>query len=77
MEQEVYEVKAVLDDNVEELLKNLGLLDELKAGRLTCALCGNPISLENFGGVFKKNGKVKVFCSEPTCFNRAIEEAHR
>ena len=77
MEQEVFEVKAVLDDDIEELLKNLGLLEELKAGGLTCALCSNPISLENFGGVFKKNGEIRVFCSEPICFSRAIEEAHK
>ncbi|MGC8894466.1 MAG: hypothetical protein ACP5QG_06425 [candidate division WOR-3 bacterium] len=75
--QEVFEVKVVLDDDVEELLKNMGLLDGLKAGRLTCALCGNLVSLDNFGGVFRKNGVIKVFCSEPLCFNRAIEEAHK
>ena len=77
MKQEVFEVKVVLDDDVEDLLKNLGLLDEMRAGSLTCALCSNPITLENFGGVFKKNGEIKVFCSDPICFSRAIEEAHK
>lgn len=79
MKRKVSEItlKAVLDQDVEELLKNLGLLDEMRSGSLTCALCGNPISLEIFSGVFKKNGEIRVFCGELLCFNGAIEEAHR
>ena len=61
------EVKAVYDDDLEQVLANLGILDELVAGELSCAVCGCQVDLDNLGAIFPNNDKIGVSCDNTRC----------
>ena len=65
------EVKAVYDQHLEQVLKNLGILDKLIAGELNCEVCGCQVDLDNLGTIFPDDDKVGVSCDNSRCI-RAI-----
>ena len=58
---------AVDSDSLVELLDELGILDDVQAGRLSCPSCGEKLSLESVGGLYQIEGGFHVFCSSPNC----------
>lgn len=60
-------LRAVHDDDLEKVLDALGLLEDVKAGRTRCAVCHDPVNLDNLHAVFPDGGDVKVTCSKPEC----------
>lgn len=58
---------AIYDDDLEKLLENIGLLATLKAGKLHCHVCSDPITLESFYAAYPNSGAVRVVCSKPRC----------
>ncbi len=65
------EVKAIYDQDLEQVLANLGILDKLIAGELNCAVCGCQVDLDNLGTIFPDDDKVGVSCDNSRCI-RAI-----
>lgn len=63
-------VHAIHARDIEGALKELGLLDQLAAGELTCALCGQPISINDIQCLFMQDDRIKVCCKGPDCFQR-------
>ena len=61
------EVKAVYDQDLQQVLANLGILDELTAGELSCAVCGCPVDLDNLGTIFPDGDSVGVSCDNDRC----------
>lgn len=61
------EVKAVYDQDLQRVLANLGILDELIAGKLGCAVCGCQVDLDNLGTIFPEDDKVRVSCDNNRC----------
>ena len=64
------EVKAVYDQDLEQVLANLGILDELVTGKLTCAVCGCQVDLDNLGTIFPDGDKVGISCDNDRCVRR-------
>ena len=60
-------LRAVHDNDLEELLDSLGLISKLKAGKLKCAFCGEVITFENLHSIFPDSGAIKLTCSNPEC----------
>ena len=67
-------IRAVHDADVNSFLQKIGLLEGMKNGRLTCSFCNCVLSIDNFGGVFKENGKLKSFCQKTECYLEALKE---
>lgn len=65
-------LKAVHDADLESVLADLGLLAELKEGRLRCAICGCSVSEENLRCIFPQGAEIKVCCDKPDCFVKAV-----
>jgi len=61
------EVKAVYDQDLEQVLKNLGILDKLVAGELNCVVCGCEVDLDNLGAIFPEDNEVGVSCDNNRC----------
>ena len=61
------ELKAIYDQDLEQVLVNLGILDELVAGELTCSICGGKVDLDNLGTIFPDDEKVGVSCDNDRC----------
>jgi len=61
------EVKAVYDQDLEQVLANLGILDKLISGELSCAVCGCQVDLDNLGAIFPDGDEVGVSCDNDRC----------
>lgn len=61
------QIKAVYDHQLESLLASLGILDELIAGEIKCAVCECQVSLDNLGAIFPDGDNVGVCCDNERC----------
>jgi len=61
------EVKAIYDQDLEQVLANLGILDKLIAGELSCPVCGCQVDLDNLGTIFPDGDEVGVSCENSRC----------
>lgn len=61
------EVKAVYEQDLEQVLSNLGILDDLVAGKLNCAVCGRQVDLDNLGAIFSDDDGVGISCDNDMC----------
>lgn len=60
-------VKAVHDSDLEQLLKKLGIFDDLIAGKLNCIVCGRLVDLDNLGTIFPRDNEICVSCDNSRC----------
>lgn len=65
-------VDAVYDDDLLELLENLGLKNKFLNGKLTCAFCNSIITWDNLHSIFPDSGAIKQCCTNPECVNILI-----
>lgn len=71
--QEKMTLRAVYAKDVEKLLESLGMLKEIKNGQLNCFFCNETVTLENFGGIIRKNGRLKTFCNKIDCYLKMLK----
>jgi len=67
MKKDREKIKAVHDDNLIPLLKNLGLYDGLMAGKIKCKFCREAVTLDNLSAVVPDSGNVGLACDKPRC----------
>lgn len=60
-------VNAVHDEDLERVLRDLGIFDDLVSGRLRCRNCDCVVGLSNLGAVLAEDGAVRVACMEKAC----------
>jgi hypothetical protein len=60
-------INAVHDDNLKNLLKNIGYFDKVKKGDIKCKFCRDVITLENISAIFPESGSIKLICDKPVC----------
>ncbi len=63
-------VKAVHDSDLLEVLKSLGVLEDIENNKATCAFCKDSVNLENLEAIFQKEGGVNLICSKPECISK-------
>lgn len=66
-------IKVVHDADLNSFLQRLGLFDDMKNGQLRCTFCDCILTFDNFGGVFKENGELKLFCQKSECYLEALK----
>jgi hypothetical protein len=62
---------AVDDRNLADILKKLGIYGDVAAGRLSCYVCGRHITMQNIGGIFKREGRIRLVCNDIKCLYEA------
>jgi len=72
---ERYEVTAVHEKNLEEVLKGLGLLDSVKNGNVVCKFCEKRITLDNLNCIYPKDNGIIFCCDNLSCYQKALEDA--
>lgn len=60
-------IKAVHSADLQNFLTSLGIWDDIQNGRMTCAVCGDVITIDNFQAVFPEEGKIRAICNKPDC----------
>ncbi|MDH5505761.1 MAG: hypothetical protein OEZ02_00890 [Anaerolineae bacterium] len=59
--------KYVYDDDLTQLLKNLGVYGKFNAKKFKCPFCQNVITWDNLNSIFPDSGAVKLSCNQPGC----------
>jgi len=60
-------IHAVYDEELESLLKSLGLFHDFTEGKLRCSICHDVITWDNLNAFYPDSGAVKVTCTRPEC----------
>jgi hypothetical protein len=63
-------VDAVHDVDLQNLLKSLGLADDLADGELSCEFCQTSIHLDAVGAIFPRRQTISVVCDSAGCMAR-------
>lgn len=63
-------IKAVHDSDLLEVLKSLGVLEDIENNKATCIFCRDLVSLETIEAIFQKEGRIKFICSKPECISK-------
>lgn len=63
---------AVHEHDLEKLLSSLDLLEEIRSGKVKCAICGDPVMLKNFQCVYAECNEIRVCCSKLTCYQQVL-----
>ena len=71
---EKHVIKAVHEKNVEELLVSLGMLEELKSGKLNCSKCNRVINMQNLLCLYPDGDKVRICCNARECYESVLRE---
>ena len=65
------EMKAILDQDFENLLRKLNVYDEVIAGNIHCSFCDDIV---NISMVFPQNGKVGFCCNKKNCVDKLLKQ---
>jgi hypothetical protein len=60
-------LRAVHDDDLETYLQSLGLLSDVRAARLKCKFCRQPVTLATLHALLPESGTIHVVCANADC----------
>jgi hypothetical protein len=61
------EINAVYDTDLEQVLRQLGMLDALIEGKINCYICKRTVDLDNLGAIFPSENEIKILCDNDKC----------
>lgn len=70
MKQKV--LPAVHEHDLGRLLSSLNMLDEIRNGKINCAICGDTVMLNNFQCIYVESGEIRVCCTKLTCYQHVL-----
>ena len=62
-------IKAVHDEDLENVLETLGLTSKIRRHEITCNFCGTVITYDNLHSFFPLSGDIKFTCDNPQCID--------
>lgn len=67
-------LKAVHDDDVEQLLQSLNMLDPITKGECKCIYCNEIITLDNIAAVVPLDKGIHFVCNNNSCYGKLLLE---
>lgn len=67
MKKDKEKIKAIHDDKLIELLKNLGLYEDLINSKIKCKFCKEIVTLDNLSAIIPDSGNIGLSCDKPQC----------
>lgn len=64
-------IKAIHDTDLVQVLKDLGVYNDILSNKKKCTFCRCVIDLNNLQGLFPASGDIKFICSEKECLRKA------
>ena len=66
---------SLIDDgNLIRLLKSIGEFENINNRKYVCVGCGQSVSLENFGALYRDNGHYGFLCNEHNCLVNHLDQ---
>ncbi|MDD2230893.1 MAG: hypothetical protein PHY48_16010 [Candidatus Cloacimonetes bacterium] len=64
-------ITAILDNQLPEILKKIGILEDIHTGNYTCISCGEVITIENFSTISEsEDGIFVITCTKSSCHDK-------
>lgn len=63
-------IKVVHEEDLQRLLKSLGIYDGIEQGDFTCMHCNEVITLDNLWGLLRRDEIIHVICSNAECISK-------
>ncbi len=60
-------IPAIHDNDLNQILDELGLLSKIEKRELVCLNCSRIITLENLGGLITRKDTAEIVCNDPEC----------
>lgn len=67
-------VHAIHKRDLESILKDLGLLDKILAGSLSCTICGKLITIDTLQCLFLEENQIKFCCTNIECYRLVLSK---
>lgn len=67
-------VHAIHKRDLKSVLRDIGLLDDLQGGSLSCAVCAKPITLDTLQCLFMEEDQVKLCCDNGKCYQKILSK---
>lgn len=67
-------IHAIYRRDLERILKDIGLLDRLLAGKSHCAICGTRITLDTLQCLFMEGNQIRLCCTNIKCYHKLLLE---
>lgn len=67
MKKDREKLKAISDDKLIDLLKNINLYDSVVDRKIKCKFCGEIVTLDCISAIFPESGSIKISCDKPSC----------
>ena len=62
-------LNAIKDSDLKKVLEEYSIFKRIIDKEILCKCCNDVISLENFGAIHVKNGKLIIFCNNIECLD--------
>ena len=66
------EINCVHDDDLEKLLKSLGVYEDVVLGNFNCLFCQKTITMENIDAIVPYEGTVQFTCDCEECHKKLL-----
>lgn len=63
-------LRAVFDDDLDQLIDSLGLRDQFESGNIRCGFCNEVITFDNLRALTKIKDEIVVICDKAQCIDR-------
>lgn len=67
------EMKVILDQDFETLLRKLNVYEDVVAGKVQCEFCRGSVNLSNIAMVFPQNQVVCFCCDKKECKDKLLK----
>jgi len=66
-------INFVYDDDLEGLLKKIGVFDDFVSDNKKCKFCKSVVNRKNLHSIFKESGDIKFICDKPECVKKLMD----
>ena len=67
-------IEAVYEEDIEDLLKKLGLWERFERGEYRCGSCQCVMKKENIQSIFCHGGEIGFCCENIICYEKLIDK---
>ncbi len=72
MEREKEIIRTIYHKDVANFFESIGLSEKLAHGEIRCSVCGEIITLDNFGAAARKSMDLLFCCNKESCIHEFI-----
>lgn len=73
MTRDVKKIRAVHENDIENILRRFNLLKDFEEGRVLCKFCKTPTNVNNLYSFIPESGMLNIVCEKAECVNQLMQ----